>query len=380
VTYPLLPGQIGYAIRTRCAPSRPRGRPKHLSNAALDDWAGLKVVNPLTKLGDPAQRPRHSPRTGESYPQYILVVDSLRGDIPLGQAVEEFLDWQALDKARSPNTVRAYKQDLSNFVAYCADVDTTTLAQVDRELLRAFQSDLARGPGRTSPLSAPTRHRRLVALRSFLKFCAREQWSPGDLGVTIDLPQLPRRLPKPLAPDELTRMTAPAGDVDLDEAGRRDRALVAFLISTGARISEALALDRADWNTTRVIVRGKGDVERTVVITDRARTEINTYLDARTDPGPALFVSYSPGRPGRPLSVRGAEAICTRLGAANQITKLHPHRFRHTAGTIVQDELGDPLVTADYLGHHGLGSVAGYAEVSSRRREEATDALQRRGI
>jgi len=175
-------------------------------------------------------------------------------------------------------------------------------------------------------------------------------------------------------------MTAGTGDVELDEVGRRDRALVAFLISTGARISEALGLDRADWNRSRVIVRGKGDVERTVVITDRARTEVDTYLGARTDPGVALFVSYSPGRAGRRLSVRGAEAICERLGATNQITKLHPHRFRHTAGTIVQDELGDPLVTADYLGHHGLGSVAGYAEVSSRRREEASDALQRRGM
>ena len=61
----------------------------------------------------------------------------------------------------------------------------------------------------------------------------------------------------------------------MDTAGLRDRALVAFLLSTGCRISEALALDRLDWNTLSVIVRGKGDVERSVVITDRARTEVD---------------------------------------------------------------------------------------------------------
>jgi integrase len=83
---------------------------------------------------------------------------------------------------------------------------------------------------------------------------------------------------------------------------------------------------------------------------------------------------------GRRLSVRGAEAVCVRLGATNQVTKLHPHRFRHTAGTIVQEELGDPRLTADYLGHHGLGSVAGYTEVSRTRRAEAGDALTRRGM
>lgn len=309
------------------------------------------------------------------------MTDPVGGAIPLAQAIDEYLDWQALDKARSPNTVRAYKQDLAIFLTYCSTVDVTTLAQIDRELLRAYQSDLARGPGRTVVLSAPTRHRRLVALRSFLKFCAREEWSPGDLGVTIDLPKLPRRLPKPLDEAELSRMTADtAVGVELDTAGLRDRALVAFLISTGCRISEALGLDRTDWNTHRVIVRGKGDVERSVVITERARTEVDAYLTARTDADPALFVSFSPGRVGRRLSVRGAEAVCDRLGATNQVTKLHPHRFRHTAGTIVQEELGDPRLTADYLGHHGLGSVAGYTEVSRTRRAEAGDALTRRGM
>ena len=303
------------------------------------------------------------------------------GSISLAQAVREFLDWQALDKGRSLNTVRAYQQDLARFVTYCAGVQVDTLAQVDRVLLRSYQSQLTRGAASGVALSAATRHRRLVALRSLLKFCAREEWSPGDLGVTIDLPKLPRRLPKPLDAGELERMTAdPAADGALDAAGLRDRALVAFLLSTGCRISEALALNRLDWNTSSVIVCGKGDVERSVVITDRARGEVGAYLRARDDDGPALFVSYSPGRAGRRLSVRGAEAVCTRLGLRNQVTKLHPHRFRHTAGTIVQDELGDPRVTADYLGHHGLGSVAGYTEVSSNRRAQAGDALTRRGM
>lgn len=303
------------------------------------------------------------------------------GAIPLAQAIEEYLDWQALSKGRSPNTVRAYTQDLALFLAHSTAAGVGSLDGVDRELLRGYQSDLARGPQRPVPLSAATRHRRLVALRSFLKFCAREQWTPGDLGVSIDLPKLPRRLPKPLQDDELARMTAdPAAGVELDQGGLRDRALVAFLISTGCRISEALALDRSDWNRHTVIVRGKGDIDRSVVITDRARDEVDRYLQGRTDTGPALFVSYSPGRAGRRLSVRGAEAICDRLGTHNYVTKLHPHRFRHTAGTIVQEELGDPLLTADYLGHHGLGSVAGYTEISRTRRAEAGEALRRRGM
>lgn len=59
------------------------------------------------------------------------------------------------------------------------------------------------GPkGSKRPLAVSTRARRLVALRSFLRFCAREEWLPGDLGATIDVPRLPDRLPKPLDADD----------------------------------------------------------------------------------------------------------------------------------------------------------------------------------
>src|SRR6476660_9280346 len=150
--------------------------------------------------------------------------------LTLAQAIEEFLDWQALDRGRSPNTVRAYGIDLAGFRAFAGAVGIEQLAGVDRDLLREFQVTMARGRrGGGRPLSPQTRHRRLVALRSFLRFCAREDWTPGDLGVAIDLPKLPRRLPKPLQADELVRVTAQPS-ADLDEAQLRDRALVAFLI------------------------------------------------------------------------------------------------------------------------------------------------------
>jgi integrase/recombinase XerD len=297
----------------------------------------------------------------------------------LDQAIEEYLDWQALDRGRSPNTVRAYGADLCGFRAFAGAVGVEQLADVDRDLLRAFQSALARGRRGAKPLSPQTRHRRLVALRSFPRFCAQEEWTPGDLGIAIDLPKLPKRLPKPLQAAELERVTArPAAH--LDESQLRDRALVAFLLSTGCRISEALQLNRADWQRERVIVRGKGDVERTAVITEHARAAVEAYLAARTDDAPPLFLSYSNARRGQRLTVRGAEDVCARLGVAHQVAKLHPHRFRHTAGTIVQEELGDPRLTAEFLGHHGLGSVAGYNAVSRRRHEEAADALRERGL
>jgi integrase/recombinase XerD len=158
---------------------------------------------------------------------------------------------------------------LAGFRTFAGDAGVEKLADVDRDLLRAFQVAMARGRRGGRLLSPQTRHRRLVALRSFLRFCAREEWTPGDLGVAIDLPKLPKRLPKPLEADELERVAAQPG-AGVDEPQLRHRALVAFLVSTGCRISEALQLDRTDWNAERVIVRGKGDVERTASDRDHA--------------------------------------------------------------------------------------------------------------
>lgn len=86
---------------------------------------------------------------------------------------------------------------------------------------------------------------------------------------------------------------------------------------------------------------------------------MSSGISPRADEAAPLFLSYSNARRGQRLTVRGAENVCARLGVGHRVTKLHPHRLRHTAGTIVQEELGDPRLTAEFLGHHGLGRSRG---------------------
>ena len=105
-----------------------------------------------------------------------------------------------------------------------------------------------------------------------------------------------------------------------------------FLLSTGARIDEALRLDRDDWQPARMRVIGKGDRERTVTVTEKARQAIEDYLQARTDPSPALFIGFQPARKnsvGNRLTVQGANHICDQLALRLGIPGFHPHRLRH---------------------------------------------------
>ena len=306
--------------------------------------------------------------------------------IPLSEAIEEFLSWQELDRHRSPGTIREYRRDLDGFAAFAGgDQGIPDVADIDRDLLRAYQRHLARlqvGHRRAAgPLAVATRTRRLVSLRSFLRFSAREEWLPGDLGTTIDLPTLPERLPKPLEADDRDRLlrALPAGTV----AEKRDRALIGFLLSTGCRISEALALDRTDWRRDRVTVRGKGDRERVVMVTARAHDAMQDYLAARADPSPALFVSFQPASRGsrdNRLTANGARHICRQVARELEISPFHPHQLRHTLGTLLQESVGDARLTAETLGHRGLGSVAGYTKITDRRRREAYEVMERAGL
>lgn len=306
--------------------------------------------------------------------------------IPLSQAITEYLGWLELDRRASPRTVVEYEADLARFANFAGGDDGLPgVAGLDRELLRAYQRHLARletGPrGSRRQLAVSTRARRLVALRSFLRFAAREEWLSGSLGQAIDVPKLPERLPKPLADDarDLLLDALPAETLQQ----KRDRAFVLFLLSTGARIAEALRLDRRNWQPDRMRVIGKGDRERTVVITEKARQAMEQYLEARTDPSPALFIGFQPAKKNSAsnrLTVQGANHICHQLALRLGIPQFHPHRLRHTLGTFLQETMGDARLTAETLGHRGLASVSGYTKITDARRREAYEQMQERGL
>src|SRR5882762_1140768 len=157
-------------------------------------------------------------------------------DMPLDlqAAATEYLGWLQLEANRSPNTVRAYESELRKLIDFLtANAHSLALDDLRHEDLRAYQRHLA---GRLK--SPASRARALVAIRSWLKWLAREGMIDRDLSNGITLPKLEQRLPKPIDPDELVRLLAALPtDTLLD---KRDRALVQFLISTGCRISEAL--------------------------------------------------------------------------------------------------------------------------------------------
>jgi site-specific recombinase XerD len=290
----------------------------------------------------------------------------------LQAAASEYLGWLQLEANRSPNTVRAYASELNKLMGFlAANGHTLAVEKLSHDDLRAYQRHLA---GRLK--SPASRARALVAVRSWLRWAAREGLIPNDLSNGITLPKVEQRLPKPIDPDELVRLL---GALPTDTlAAKRDRAMVQFLISTGCRISEALALDRTDFPRTgnRLVVTGKGSKQRSVYLTTDARSALEDYLAAREDACMALFVNFDRSAPddrGRRLTAAGARYIVrrirTELGAWSFKS---PHVARHTAATTLLEVTGgDVRLVQEVLGHANLNTLQGYTKIVDSRKLDA---------
>jgi site-specific recombinase XerD len=293
-------------------------------------------------------------------------------------AVDEYIGWLQLEANRSPNTVRAYLGELRKLGGFlAARGHSLQMGDLVPDDLRAYQRHLAQ-----TLKSAASRQRALVAVRSWLRWLAKEELLPKDLSNKVTLPRVEQRLPKPLPADELIRLLASLPSET--ELQKRDRALVQFLISTGCRISEALALDRTDIPRTgnRLIVTGKGAKQRTVYLTEGAQAAMAEYLKARTDTSMALFINYDRSLPAgddRRLTPAGARHVVRRLRAELGAWSFKsPHVARHTAATsLLEVTGGDVRLVQEVLGHANLATLQGYTKIVDKRKQDAYRLYER---
>jgi site-specific recombinase XerD len=290
----------------------------------------------------------------------------------LKAAATEYLGWLQLEANRSPNTVRAYESELRRLIEFLvANGHSLAVDELRHDDLRAYQRHLA---GRLK--SPASRARALVAIRSWLRWIAKEGLIATDLSNGITLPKLEQRLPKPIDPDELVRMLSALPHETVAE--KRDRAMVQFLISTGCRISETLALDRTDFprSGSRLVVTGKGSKQRSVYLTTDARAALEDYLAAREDASMALFVNFDRSVAddrGRRLTAAGARFIVRRLRKELGAWSFKsPHVARHTAATTLLEVTGgDVRLVQEVLGHANLNTLQGYTKIVDSRKLDA---------
>lgn len=284
--------------------------------------------------------------------------------------LERFIRYLTAEKGASSYTIRNYRTEIEEFFAFLRREGVKDWAGVDRLVLRRYLAWLqAEGYARTSIA------RRVFELRSFGRFLAREQILEVSPFQAMSAPKTPQRLPEYLDIGEVQRLlNAPASD---SPQGLRDRAILELLYASGMRVSELTGLNVGDVDCERgqVMVTGKGDKERLVLMGEPAQRALKRYLTEgrsqfirKQGPAPrALFLN----RLGSRLSDRSVQMILEkyrkRAGLKKKVT---PHTLRHTFATHMLDGGADLRVVQELLGHALLSTTQVYTHVSQNRARE----------
>lgn len=287
--------------------------------------------------------------------------------------ISRFLQHLASERRTSAHTVSNYQRDLGYFLAFCRAQQLSAWSAVDNPYVRVFAaSEHRRG-------QAPrTIQRRLSAVRTFFHFLMREGVCRSNPAVDVQAPKAPRRLPKTIDVDQMSKIL----DAEVDETLEvRDKAIVELLYSSGLRLAELIGLDLADLDlkdrTARVL--GKGRKERIVPVGTQAVDAVRAWLKVRgefaTADERALFV----GRQGERLRPRAIQARVKRWSQVHGAgVHLHPHLFRHSFASHLLESSHDLRGVQELLGHANLGTTQIYTHLDFQHLAKVYDAAHPR--
>ncbi len=288
----------------------------------------------------------------------------------LVDAVRIYLDHLAVERGAASNTLAAYRRDLRRWIEHLAGRGVVDPREVTEADVAEFLADMREGAPGQRPLAATSAGRALVAVRGLHRFLALEGVVDVDAAAGVRPPRTPLRLPRALRYDQVEALLDAAALAPRVETGLRDRALLEMLYATGARISEAVALDVDDVpvDAAAVRLRGKGGRERVVPVGRQARGALAAWLvrgraalAAAGRGTPALFVNARGGR----LSRQSAWAVLRDSAERAGITaEVSPHVLRHSFATHLLEGGADVRVVQELLGHASVTTTQVYTLVT----------------
>lgn len=292
------------------------------------------------------------------------------------EKIEDFLNFLALEKGSPPNTLVAYRNDLTQLARYLNNQDTFEVKswdEVDKDMIIAYILYL-----KEREYAPSTVARKVAATKSFVHFLVTEDFIEDDPTATLDSPKVKKQLPKAIPSEEMELLLAEPAKRSTPKA-QRDKAMLELMYATGMRATELVELDIDDINlpSSSVRVIGKGDKERIIPIHARAVQAIETYLrkgrlQLLKDPDEkALFLNPR----GKRLTRQGLWLIIKdyveRAGLAPDIT---PHTFRHSFATHMLESKEATLVDVQqFLGHANISTTQIYTRVTSKHKRQVYD-------
>lgn len=313
-------------------------------------------------------------------------------DAPINQSeiarkVKDFLEYLQVERGSSPLTIRNYKHYLTRFMLWMESQGIREdLKDINQDMVRSFRVFLSNLPGENkSNLTRRTQGYHVIALRSFLKWLIRNDFAvmaPDK----IDLPKIEERQVKFLSGEQVDRMlNAPSQD---SIQGKRDKAILEVLFSTGLRVSELTKLDRDKVNldTKEFGIIGKGGKARVVFLSGRATDWLVKYLNERNDHFKPLFIHHkgqmNPTTPDEKmrLTPRSVQRMIKKYSHKMKMPmEVTPHVMRHSFATDLLNAGADIRSVQEMLGHKNISTTQIYTHVTNKQLREIHETFHGRG-
>ncbi len=307
--------------------------------------------------------------------------------------LNSFLDYSITELNKSPNSIKEYNYDLTNFFKYMKKefkltdekdnknikIDDLTINDVNRittDNISKYISYLATD----RKCVATTRARKLSTIKIFFKYMyKKKKLIDSNPAQDIEHPKIGKRLPKYLTLDESKKLLETVQNDD-NRNQSRDYAIITLFLNCGMRLSELVGINIKDitFSEAKLNVIGKGNKERTIYLNNACINAINKYLDERPKEGikndskDALFLSERRER----ISNRTVQTIVRKelLKSGLDINKYSVHKLRHTAATLMY-QYGNVDIRAlqELLGHESISTTEIYTHVDSSQIRSAVE-------
>jgi integrase/recombinase XerC len=290
---------------------------------------------------------------------------------------ESFISYLQYEKRCSSHTIKAYKNDLDQFVEFCTNmVGEFNVYKVDSKLIREWIVSLM-----NHEVSARSVNRKITTLKSFYKHLIKLGVADSNPAKGLALPKIRKKLPSFVEEDKLSHLLD-NGYFNNDFIGTRDKLIVTFFYGTGIRLSELIGLKESDIDrrNSQIKVLGKRNKERIIPYPVSINQLVEQYVILKNtvncESTEMLFVTEK----GTPVYEKLVYRIVTQnLSKVTLLEKKSPHVLRHTYATHLLNNGADLNAVKELLGHSNLAATQIYTHTTFKKLHDIYKQAHPRG-
>lgn len=280
-----------------------------------------------------------------------------------------FIEHLVIERNYSVHTADSYGRDIHKFLLFLNEQEKTIYDVTTQDIRDFLTLEMMNG------ISKRTLKRRLSALRHYYDFLVKREFVKINPFLVVSSPKSDRHLPTFLYYEEVEKLLT-ANAKREDHLMLRDQAILELLYASGIRAFElcGLLLSEIDLRNRILIVRGKGNKERKVPFSEKAKETMLRYQKElrpvllRKNKDTELPNTFFLNDTGHSLTTRGLEFILKEIERKTGVyLSLHPHKLRHTFATHLLDNGADLRIIQELMGHASLSSTQVYTHVSMEK-------------